>query len=446
MKRLIVILGLLLSTNAFAGTISIQPWISSNDVTIAHLETQRQTIQNVINGGIEGGQQNIRAGSITSSDLSASINPVVFRQEAFNNWTYSGMLPVTSANLNTTISAGVSYVSGVRVQSAITAHTYTASKDTYTYINAGGFFDYVEVANGAAIPSTPSNDLLLAKVVTSGTAVSSVTDLRTTSLQITATSSNTPSNYRDQAFLSRDSSTTFHFSPGSVAIGTTIYTTTANSTTKSVTSGTNWIEGNYPETTAVPKQILLYAYNNAGSTWDFKFSSADAAYYDTNSNVNGVLRYYVNAGTTYRCIGWMWVSADTVTSYNFSNFNDIGVMSYVQRTDQTANTIDDTSYGNDLQQTNVDFFASGLRQVQVTAQLSSNSNLDNSFQMVLNVDGTDETNSEVGMSTQVSGTGGIWMNYTIDNMARGHHVIKLRGKVAASNDTINKKVMIVREI
>jgi len=85
MKRLIVILGLLFTTNSYAGQISIQPFISGNDVTIARLETQRTTIQNWANGFVEGGGQNIRAGSITSSDLATAINPVTFRNEAFND-------------------------------------------------------------------------------------------------------------------------------------------------------------------------------------------------------------------------------------------------------------------------------------------------------------------------------------------------------------------------
>lgn len=310
---------LFLSVNSYAGTISISPWISGNDVSISHLETQRTTLQNVINGNIEGGGQNIKAGSITSQDLANSINPVVFRDEAFNDWTYTGMLPVTSVTLATTISAGTSYVSGVRVVTLSTAHTYTASKDTYTYINAGGFFDYVEVANGAAAPSTPANDLLLAKVVTSGTAVTSVTDSRTLSISITANSSNFAIDYRNQGQIVRDSTTAVHGEPGQLAIGSTAYTLLAD--TSSLATGTpgNWIEGSVPNLNNL--KFYVYGYNNSGSTYGLKFSSADPVYSDTSAGTGGTLQYYTNAGTNYRALAW--VSADTaglIQTYNYSNF------------------------------------------------------------------------------------------------------------------------------
>src|SRR4029077_3053585 len=126
-------------------------------------------------------------------------------------------------NLTATTSAGVSYVNGVGLSTAATNNTYTASKDTYVYINAGGFFDYIAVSNGGAAPSTPPNELLLAKVVTNGTAVTSVVDLRTTSIQITVNGSNFPANYRDQAYVAIDSTSAVHMEPGQLAIGSFMY-------------------------------------------------------------------------------------------------------------------------------------------------------------------------------------------------------------------------------
>lgn len=340
MKKWILALGLLLSTNCYAGTISIQPFISGNDVTIPRLETQRSTLQNVINGNIEGGGQNIKAGSIASSDLNTSINPVVRFDEAFNDWTYSGMLPVTSGTLSTTISAGVSYVNGVRIQTNSTSHSYTASKDTYTYINAGGFFDYVEVANGASAPATPANDLLLAKVVTSGTAVTTVTDLRTTSITITANNSNFPLDYRNQALVSVDSTTTVHVEPGQIAIGSTAYTNTVDTSSKNVATATNWIEGSAPNIKNL--KFYVYAYNNSGSAFDFKYSSADPVYSDNSLNTGGTLRYYVNSGTTYRALAW--ISGDTSATIvgnavgQFKDINNSNTVTLSRRDTATSAT------------------------------------------------------------------------------------------------------------
>ncbi len=229
------------------------------------------------------------------------------------------MLPATSATLNTTISLGTSYISGVRVQINATAHTYTASKDTYTYINAGGFLDYVEVTNGASAPSTPANDLLLAKVVTSGSAVTSVTDLRTLSITITANSSNFPLDYRNQAFVSLDSASTAHVEPGQIAIGSTAYTNLVDTSVKNVATAGNWIEGSAPNLKNL--KFYVYAFNNSGSAYDFKYSSADPVYSDTSLGTSGTLRYYVAAGTSYRALAW--ISADTSSAMVGNGFAQI---------------------------------------------------------------------------------------------------------------------------
>lgn len=94
----------------------------------------------------------------------------------------SGGLPPTSASLVSTTTAVVAYVLGgtgmIRTTVDATAKTYTASKDTYVDLGADGTYTYVEVANGAGTPAVTANCTRLAKVVTNGTSVTSVTDLR----------------------------------------------------------------------------------------------------------------------------------------------------------------------------------------------------------------------------------------------------------------------------
>lgn len=320
MKKFILLASILFCTNVYAGTVSVSPFISGNDVTISHLEAQRTTFSNALNGGIEGGI-NIKGGSIVSQDLSDAISPITRWGEAFSDFTFSGMLPVTSGTLSTTTSAGVSYVNGYRLVIGATAHTYTASKDTYVYVHQGGYYVYQEVANGAAAPSTPVDTLLLAKVVSSGTAITSVTDMRTTSIQITVNTTNFASDYRDNAYVSWDSTTAFHVEPGQIAIGNSNYTNTTSTTSRSISTATNWIEGGVPPLTS-PRKIYVYGYNNSGTTFDFKYSSADPVYADMSLNTTGPLRYYVTGGTNYRAIGWVFVSADAVQSFAFGQVAD----------------------------------------------------------------------------------------------------------------------------
>ena len=101
-----------------------------------------------------------------------------------------------SSTLATTIEGGVILLNpptkgtGVAYLDIVlqdTAKTFTASKDTYVYVNAAGALAYDELANGATKPTTAAIEALggvgsqlIAKVVTSGSRIAAggVTDLR----------------------------------------------------------------------------------------------------------------------------------------------------------------------------------------------------------------------------------------------------------------------------
>lgn len=82
-----------------------------------------------------------------------------------------------SAGLVGTFSNITYYINGKRYKkSSIANKTYTASKDTYVDIDISGNVTYVEVANGATTGMTlTANSVRVAKVVTSGAAITSVT-------------------------------------------------------------------------------------------------------------------------------------------------------------------------------------------------------------------------------------------------------------------------------
>lgn len=111
------------------------------------------------------------------SDTLGGTEALLVVADMFGDYVVSGLLSPTSANLTSTLSAGSAYVIGVRVTKTATAKTYTASKDTYVDLSNAGVLTYAEVANGAAAPAVTSNSLRLQKVVTNGTAVTSVTQL-----------------------------------------------------------------------------------------------------------------------------------------------------------------------------------------------------------------------------------------------------------------------------
>lgn len=440
MKRLLLLFSLLCS-NVYASTIDLPAYMSGNDVTIANLQTTNTTIENAFNGNIEGGI-NIKAGSLVSPDFSVSVSLVTFRDEAFNDFTFTGMLPVTSVDLTSNISAGTSYVSGFRIVKSATANTYTASKDTYVYIDEGGTYKFIEVANGAAAPSTPTGSLLLAKVVTSGSAITSVTDQRTTSIQITTTTTNFPADYRNQCYVSRDSATTMHVEPGTISIGNTIYSRTTDTSTKTVTTGSNWIEGGYSPGT--PTTIFVYAYNDSGSTWDFKFSSADPVNSDTSSGTSGVLRYYSTGGVNYRAIGWAFLSNDTIQSYEFGNIKDIGVSNKAYRESTQANTISATSYDNQLSEAEINYYTTGgTVTVYGNIYCSANSGNPNPLSLVVSNNGGNLTKQETAMD--LAGNPNSLNNSSMFINPQGSYKVQLRSKVAAGSATISQKSLFLDE-
>ena len=175
MKKVLLAIALLMACGtAQAGIISYDQFTSAT--TITNMNTAMNTMFNDHNGNIT--TLNIADGTITSADIAASSNPVVRDYELIGNMVYSGLLPVTSTDLTSNISAGTCYVNGYRITKDATSKTYTASKDTWVYIDQNGAFSYSVVNNDAAQPTTPDNSVLLAKVVTDTDNITSVVDYR----------------------------------------------------------------------------------------------------------------------------------------------------------------------------------------------------------------------------------------------------------------------------
>lgn len=87
-----------------------------------------------------------------------------------------------ASTLNASMTAGVVYINGVRLTvSAITAHAFTASKDTYVdlYDNGDGTagVQYNAVANNAASPALTTNYMRIAIIVSGATNIASVASI-----------------------------------------------------------------------------------------------------------------------------------------------------------------------------------------------------------------------------------------------------------------------------
>ncbi|WP_143690358.1 C1q-like domain-containing protein [Williamsia sterculiae] len=131
------------------------------------------------------------AASVTSitnpniTDLRVFSAPAMVKAMTRPSYVDSGCLWSATSGLNASMTAGTVYlnVAGTFVPvvlSAVSSQTFTASQDTYVYANLAGTLGYLPVANGGALPTVPANSIWLAKIVTGGSAVTGVADLRLT--------------------------------------------------------------------------------------------------------------------------------------------------------------------------------------------------------------------------------------------------------------------------
>ncbi len=149
-------------------------------------------ILGVLNGNIDG--TNVKPGSlpwsvmdsfseqIPASAMQKSGNLELFRQHAKISFIPDGLVWSALTGLNAGMTSGQYYSnSGILLPiTAVTSRAFTASRDTYVSIGQNGSLGYSEVANNAAQPALPSNSNWLAKVVTSASTVTGVTDMRQT--------------------------------------------------------------------------------------------------------------------------------------------------------------------------------------------------------------------------------------------------------------------------
>jgi hypothetical protein len=118
----------------------------------------------------------ISSKSVTEAALADAINPRLRGSETLANFVFSGCTWSALAGNNGTMTGGTIYVNGYRtVVTGVGSNTFTLSSDTYVDIDNLGNVTYVTVANGASSPSLTANSLRVAKIVTSGSAITTIT-------------------------------------------------------------------------------------------------------------------------------------------------------------------------------------------------------------------------------------------------------------------------------
>lgn len=95
-----------------------------------------------------------------------------------------------AVNRNASMTAAIIYVNGRRISiAAVTARTFTASKDTYIdlldNLDGTGTLVYTEVANNAASPSLAANSIRIGIIVTGATTIAAATSINQGSTEAT---------------------------------------------------------------------------------------------------------------------------------------------------------------------------------------------------------------------------------------------------------------------
>lgn len=145
----------------------------------------------VVNGHLAA--DNMEPGGLDWSVMSGSMSNVIpsaamqdsgnlekFRDETNVSLILSGMAWSIVSGLNGTMSSGVLYsLNGIRYAvGSIASRAFTASKDTYVSVSPTGAIAYQETTNGGTMPALSTDYLLIAKVVTGASAITSVVDYR----------------------------------------------------------------------------------------------------------------------------------------------------------------------------------------------------------------------------------------------------------------------------
>jgi len=166
------------------------PQVNPNDeVTALSVNQGPNAIAAVVNGNIDDTNvstlsgSKISSGTLPVSAFDTNSNPETRENETVGNIVASGLIWSATTGLGATMTAGVAYVSGKRLSIAsVASNTFTASRDTYVYVDNAGAVQYNAQTNGATQPATPANNLLIAKVITNGSTVTNISDLRVTTL------------------------------------------------------------------------------------------------------------------------------------------------------------------------------------------------------------------------------------------------------------------------
>ena len=452
MKKLILGILILISTNAHANTISLGT--ISADATASGHNDNYTTTANVINGNIEGSCDsgttvcNVKAGSLFEINMANDANPRVRDSELFNitvdtisagavasqgTVVESGCVQATDSDLTADVSACVAYINGYRVSKAATAQTYASSSTTYLWLSQTGV--YTQSTN----PNTSiANSSLLASVVTSGSAITTVTNLFTSRVPGLIV----PVQYRNGLVVSRDSTTTIKVFPGSAEINNSLLTKTST-TTLTITTASDWAGASSLQATST------YGYVGMDSSGNLKMHTT-APTHDNYavSTTAGKKRYATWSSTVYRILGWFYMNATgsgELNTWEVGNIKEGDVSNAMVQGATSTQAVTSTTSDTIIDDSTFNFYCSG-GPINILGNINGLCDAARLTNVGIYVDGTEKKQSRSGMFCENSFFMGMNPQWLEINPSQGTHTITIRGRTSAGTLTVNSRDAVVMEL
>ena len=443
MKKLVlVLLFAFIATTAYGQArgsnydpITVDPFVTPDDVTIPHLEDFRTAVVNHIND-FPGG--NIQLGTISPDQLSGEANPVVRWNEAFSNWVYTGLgIPISGGSLTENVASGVGYVNGVRIANAAEAITFPATEYSFVDINTDGTYTVTSQVGATPEPAIAAGRMRIGRVLTDGSQITAFRDDRIWSISL---DSNQSDNWRTGMLISATTPDTITISPG-VAYNGTIRIQKTTNTALDVTNAGDWTVGG--QGTAQMSFVIL------STTGVLSLSNVAPSHDSTAGGTAGQHRYVYYNANYYRALNWFYLnsigSGDLEHGY-YSNIKDGDAPNIIIVTGDNDITTASGTYV-DMEDMTSYFYSSG-RPIQVTQSMPLGEDSGAGIWVSTNIDGVNETQTHSLFGGSAGGRYPFSMTYS-EILARGTKTIKTQWRATniatQPGKTSGQRVMIVEE-
>lgn len=320
--------------------------------------------------------------------------------------------------------------------------------------SAGGKHKFMTMQTQAVKPTVDATQTaaLYVKDVGSGIIELFYEDEAGNELQITngtQVNNTLPTHYRDGCRVQKaGSATTITVNKGFLDVNGSNVSIAA--TTLTLTTNGDWASGSSEQA------VSTFGYVGVSAAGAIKMDTTAPTHdnYGVSTTV-GLKRYVTWHGTVYRVIGWFKMNATgsgELDSYSVSNIREGDAVNHVHRVGSTDDTINDTSYGSDLTECTVPFYATGRRPVVVVCKLHNNNDgalgINNGMTAIVDLDGSDDSDSESATTSDAAGSIShtLTLHYIKTDVTEGSHTFTIQAKVEAGADMVTHKVLDVYEL